>query len=158
MGVFYLLHEYTERYYPNSSLGKKFARTAILGFIIYYMLYFIAPLYYVGYASRIQHFLRYLIVVDSLASSVFYGGMLNSISFWSTGKSLDRSVSLQDTPNATVCRVKQELKPAKCQIRSDPVNPKIQVSPWLQSSRQEPEITFDEEDDTGDDENGHDED
>jgi hypothetical protein len=98
MGIFYLLHEYTERYHPTFSLGKKFARTAILGFIIYYMLYFIVPLYYTQYAHRIQHFLRYLIVVDILASSIFYGGMLNSISFWSTGKSLDRTVSVEDTP------------------------------------------------------------
>lgn len=86
MGFFYLLHEYTERYHPDFSLGKKFARTAILGFIFYYIVYFIVPNYIPERSSRIQHFLRYLIVVDILASSIFYGGMLNSISFWSTGR------------------------------------------------------------------------
>jgi hypothetical protein len=89
MGVFYILNEYSERYHPNISLGKKFARTVILGFIFYYLLYFILPLWIPERSSRIQHFLRYLIVVDIISSSIFYGGMLNSISFWSTGKTIN---------------------------------------------------------------------
>ena len=40
----------------------------------------------VGHKDRIQHFLKYLIVIDILGSSIFYGGVLNSLSFWSTGE------------------------------------------------------------------------
>ena len=99
--IFYLLHEYVDRYHRNDfSLGKKFARTAILGFIIYYVLYFIIPLYIPqNLVYRAQHFLRYAIVVDILASSIFYGGMLNSISFWSTGTRLPSS-STQPQPQS----------------------------------------------------------
>ena len=86
MGVFYLLHEYTERYHPDFTLGKKFARTVILGFIFYYILYFIVPNYIdSNYANRMRHFIRYLIVIDLIASSIFYGGVLNGISFWTRG-------------------------------------------------------------------------
>jgi hypothetical protein len=98
MGIFYLLHEYTERYHPDYPLGKKFARTIILGFIFYYIAYFLMPLYFVGFGPRIQHFLKYLIIVDIMSSSIFYGGILNSLSFWSTGKQMDefRSVKYND--------------------------------------------------------------
>lgn len=89
MGIFYLLHEYTERYHPDYPIGKKFARTIILGFIFYYIAYFLMPLYFVGFGPRIQHFLKYLIIVDIMSSSIFYGGMLNSLSFWSTGKKIN---------------------------------------------------------------------
>lgn len=84
MGFFYLLHEYAERYHSNYPIGKKFARTVILGFIFYYITYFIVPLYFPqSYTYRVQHFLRYLIVIDIIASSIFYGGVLNGLSFWS---------------------------------------------------------------------------
>lgn len=107
MGLFYLLHEYTERYHPDFTLGKKFARTVILGFVFYYVIYFILPLYVPMDVHRLQHFIRYLIVVDVLASSIFYGGMLNSISFWSTGKTVRPPHELQfDNPEKS----KQELQ------------------------------------------------
>ena len=85
MGVFYLFHEH---FSIPGDLGKTFARTAIIGMIVYYVLYFIVPLY-VGVSEYIvfrwQHFLRRLIFVDILASSIFYGGLIGSIAFWSTG-------------------------------------------------------------------------
>ncbi len=86
--ILYLLHEYTEKYYPNYPMGKKFARTVILGFIVYYLIYFVVPLYFVDNRERIQHFTRWLILIDALASSVFYGGFLNGLSWWGTGKKL----------------------------------------------------------------------
>ena len=86
MGFFYLLHEYADRYHSNYPLGKKFARTVILGFIFYYLVYFVLPLYIPpNFSDRFQHFIKYLIVVDIIASSIFYGGVLNGISFWSRG-------------------------------------------------------------------------
>jgi len=86
--IFYLLHEYTDLCHPDYPLGKKFARTAILGFIIYYVLYFVIPLYAGSFAPRLQHFLKYLVIIDILASSIFYGGIFNSLSFWSTGETV----------------------------------------------------------------------
>lgn len=102
MGLFYLLHEYTNRYYPDFSLGKKFARITILGFILYYIAYFIAPLYFTNYADRIQHFIIRLAIVDVIASSIFYGGFFNSVSLWTTGKAArpDLELEVLDTQNA----------------------------------------------------------
>lgn len=94
MGLFYLLHEYADRYHSDYPLGRKFARTVILGSIFYYLLYFVLPLYLPpNYSSQLQHFLRYFIIVDIVASSIFYGGVLNGLSFWSRGTTSNGSPS-----------------------------------------------------------------
>lgn len=133
MGIFYLLHEYTERYHPDFPIGKKFARTAILGFIFYYILYFILPLWepLKGKRDRIQHFLKYMVVVDIMASSIFYGGFLNSVSFWSTGKSVKELEDLEDV--GITCG--QWNGNPSYELRQEPQDPQVVVSPWLSEQK-----------------------
>lgn len=81
MAVFYLLHEYYEKYNSDINIGKRFARITIIGFIIYYILYFSQPLDW--YYTR--KFVWNLIKIDIIASSIFYGGIFGLGEYCSVG-------------------------------------------------------------------------
>lgn len=84
MAIIYILHEIYDQIFKVENiedLGKKFARIAIISFLIYYLVYFYFPI-----GSRERHFFKRLIIVDVLSSVVFYGGLLKTAWFWLNGE------------------------------------------------------------------------
>ena len=71
---------------PNIDIGKRFARVLILGFIVYYIIWFGIISCFNRYQYRLRHFFKCLIYLDIIATCVFYGGIFNSIWAFVHGK------------------------------------------------------------------------
>lgn len=100
MAIFYILHEIHETMFPNVSKGKEFARVLIIGFLIYYVIYFSAPI-----SSRVRHFFERIVFVDIIASTIFYGGMMKYIRFFgdNTQDISTSEISEKDTEISESC-------------------------------------------------------